>query len=100
MVRERVSSGGERSGQKATGEVRLDLANPHYFRRCHARDVTDHDAAPRHRIIYAQHGGLLSARSLNADEFPILQHPKGGLIGAQADFRTAVRITATGCHEP
>jgi len=71
MARERVSSWWERSGEIATRQARLDLANPHYFRRCHARDVTDHDAAGRYRVIYVQHGGLVAARSLDADEFPI-----------------------------
>jgi hypothetical protein len=95
-----MSSGWERSGEKTARHIRVDTANPHYFRRRHARDVTNHDAARRHRIIYPEHSGLVPPWALDPDQLSVLYQPQGRVVRAQAHFRTAVRITAPRRHEP
>jgi hypothetical protein len=95
-----MSSGWERSGEKAAWLVRVDLADPHYLRRCHACDVTDHDAAGRHRIINPQHGGLVPPRTLDSDELSVEHHPDRGILRAEPYLGTSVRIAAPRCQEP
>jgi hypothetical protein len=68
----------------------LDDAHP--FSGCDTQDIASDDIPGTHCVIDYEHGELVTSRSIDPDEFTVLQQPLARFGRMKSDHRTPFRV--------